>query len=273
MHSLPEVTSQSKPPSLRAGFTAPTDLVLHSPPLLEGRRLTLHSGTYGGRSVVVKRAVDAEGSRRLRHEAGFFREVGSRLDGTTQRALSIIEDEDGEVKQIVLEQLSDTDGWAPLRYFSRLSREEAFTDLSSCAPSRGEKLYFHLVTLHTSSGYEHGSFYAENIYHRPSSLDGQPTSFRLANFALAERHDCLGADCGELLNARIHLGLEERFPGDDLEEEQEYEEWELEYFRRHEEAEKRLAENDQRLLGHPLFPPRSAYYREYDGPLDLTKHP
>ncbi|BGP14270.1 hypothetical protein JCM10213_005838 [Rhodosporidiobolus nylandii] len=235
-------------------------LLLHSHPFLEGRRLTFWSGTYGSHPVVVKQAFDAEGSRRLRHEAGFFREVGSRLDGTTQRALSIVEDEDGEVKQIVLEELSEQDGWAPLRYFSRLSREEA------------KQLYFLLVNFHTTSGYKHGSFYPENIFYRPSSPEGQPSSFRLANFAFAERHTCPGADCGELLNARIHLGLQERFPNDDDDDEEEYEEWELEYFRERDEERRRNAAMYERLLGNPLVSPtQPSEVYPYDGPSDLTR--
>ncbi|GAA5931725.1 hypothetical protein JCM10213_005839 [Rhodosporidiobolus nylandii] len=139
-----------------------------------------------------------------------------------QRALDFIQNEYEEITATVLEELSEKEGWTLLRYFSRLSREEA------------ETLYFLLLTLHTTSGYIHGSFYAENVYYRPSSMVGQPGSFRLANFALAKRHDCPGADCDELHNTRINLGLQAD-ENDEDEEEEEYEEWELEYFREREE--------------------------------------
>ncbi|GAA5931938.1 hypothetical protein JCM10213_005897 [Rhodosporidiobolus nylandii] len=131
--------------------------------------------------AVLKEPRDGEGFWRLRRKAKFYRAMGSKLDGVVQKALEVLEDEEGEIIGIVLEALKAEDDWRKLRYYSLLSREEA------------ESLYSHLHALHTTGHYIHGMFEAENVFFRPSSVEGQPGSLRLFNFVGAEsRHDCPG---------------------------------------------------------------------------------
>ncbi|GAA5931877.1 hypothetical protein JCM10213_005879 [Rhodosporidiobolus nylandii] len=190
--------------------TSQPDLILsqdlHPSSVLFREQFTLLRGTYYNRPVVVKEARDDEDDfLLLRSEARFYRAVGSRLEGLIQRALEVIVDEDGEVQYIVLEELAEKDGWEPLKYFSRLSREEAY----NC-------------------------FEPDCVFYRPSNTPGEPSSFRLFNFSYAEsRHECPGADCRELVEARRSLGFEERWKRQ--KRQTLMEEWEKEYLRKRDE--------------------------------------
>ncbi|BGP14212.1 hypothetical protein JCM10213v2_002155 [Rhodosporidiobolus nylandii] len=149
--------------------------------LVLGRHFNLYPCTFHGQPAVLKEPRDGEGFWRLRRKAKFYRAMGSKLDGVVQKALEVLEDEEGEIIGIVLEALKAEDDWRKLRYYSLLSREEA------------ESLYSHLHALHTTGHYIHGMFEAENVFFRPSSVEGQPGSLRLFNFVGAEsRHDCPG---------------------------------------------------------------------------------
>ncbi|GAA5931873.1 hypothetical protein JCM10213_005878 [Rhodosporidiobolus nylandii] len=164
-------------------MTAPqTNLVRHSPPLIMGPHITIYSATAPEGPVVIKEAVDDLGSLRLRREADFYREVGSRLDDVIQRALHIVRGRFGDIEHIVLEELGEKDGWVTLNYYSRLSREEA------------ETLYFLLVKFHAESGGIHGRFGADSVFYRPSATPGQPGSFRLFDFGFVREHRN-GGDC------------------------------------------------------------------------------